>query len=244
MNSDCVKRTARRGLALLGIAMLCSSCLYSRLLTFKDQLAEFDKNVALTNGGRTLEFQSPVIEAGDLTALTGFGPTHIEREGPGRETHTYRYRSLSPVAPTGTPQLLTFTLRFASNELFAFDYPQAVVEALGTNLVAGAAKAVGKSHLIQREHKLEWAMGTNQMCELIPSQAAIMKVLGPAQEAGGANPGTHATYLYLLEGTNGDTLASVALSASFDFDPDTTLLRHGVIHVGKLKLVVDFPPPP
>lgn len=233
-----------KGLVLLGIALCCTSCLYSRLLSFKDQLASFEKYVVVTNGGRTLEFLKPVVEAGDLTELTGFSPTHIDCTAADRQAHTYRYRSLSPVGVTGTPQVLTFTLRFSSNELFAFDYPSVVAEVLGTNLVVAAAKAIGKSRLMQREHRLEWALGTNQTSTLIPSLTAITRVLGPAQNTNGALPGSGASYRFLLEGTNGNTQASVALSADFRFDPNTSLVRHGVIYVGKVKLVVDFPEPP
>ena len=229
------------GLLLIGVTLFCSSCLYSRLLSFKEQLASFDEYVIVTNGGHTLEFLKPVIEEDDLTQLTGFSPTHIDSTVTGRQTHTYLYESLPSAGETGTPRILSFTFRFASNELFAFDYPPVIAEALGTNLVAAAAKALGKSRLMQREHSLDWTLGTNQTNTLIPSSTTIAKALGPSQSTTNTIPGSCASYVYRLLGTNGTGQAPATLTADFKFDPRTSLLSHGVMQVGNLKLVIDFP---
>ncbi len=245
MNKSTTNKHAQKSwLLLLCMTLLCSSCLYSRLLSFKDQLASFDDFVTVTNSGHTLEFLKPVVHAGDLTELTGFAPSRIEWTPAGQQIHTYRYRSLAPTGSAETPQILTFTLRFSTNELVAFDYPASVAEVLGTNFVVAAAKAIGKSRLMQRENRLDWALGTNQTSTLIPSRDAIVKLLGPPQHASDAAPGSNASYRYLLEGTNGNTQTAASMSADFRFDPATSLLSHGVLHVGKLKLVVDFPAAP
>jgi len=243
MRISCAIRISQKGFILLGIMLCCCSCLYSRLLSFKEQLASFDKYVVITNGGCALEFLIPVVDAGDLSKLTGSAPTRIDLLASGQQMHTYRYRNISSIAVTGSPQVLSFTLLFTSNKLCAFEYPKVVAEVLGSNLVMAAAKAIGNSRLIQWEHKLEWSLGTNQTSTIIPSLATVTRVFGPAQEQGTNNilTGLHANYQYLLEGTNGNMIADTAMTANFDFDPKTSLLRHGIMKVGKLKLVVDFP---
>lgn len=243
MNVKAAMQRIRGGLLLLAILLCCTSCLYSRLLSFKEQLAEFDQNVRVINGGRTLQFLNPIVEAGDLTKLTGFSPSQSEWAAPGELIHTYRYRSLSPLAATETAHVLSFTLRFTPNALAAFDYPELVADVLGTNLIVAAARAIGQSKLMQREHRLEWALGTNQTSSLIPSRDAITKVLGPPETADPTIPDAPVSYRFLLEESNGALQPKIGLSAQFQFDPTTDLLRHGSILVGKLKLVVDFPPP-
>lgn len=240
-NKSATNRHSQKSwLLVLCITLLCSSCLYSRLLSFKEQLASFDDCVAIANGGHTLEFLKPVVRAGDLTDLTGFPPSRIDWTPDGQQIHTYRYRSLSPVGSTGTAQTLSFALRFSTNGLAAFDYPTSVAEVLGTNFIAAASKAIGNSRLLQRESRLDWA-GTNRNSTLIPTRDAIAKILGPPQTITNTAVGATALYRYQLENTNGTMLADAPLSADLRFDPATSLLTYGMIHVGRLKLVVDFP---
>ena len=239
------KRQVSRMAWMLGLGLCCTSCVYTRLLTFKEQLASFDKNVILTHGGCTLEFLEPVIRTGDLSELTGFSPTRVDGTAPGWESHIYSYRNLSSPGETGTPCGLSFTLRFSSNALVALDYPPVIAEMLGTNLVVAAAKAIGKSRLMQRTHQLDWALGSNQTSTLIPSRASISNVLGPAFQAGDASAGFHDRYRFVLEEASGRThLHPAELNADFRFDPATSLLRHWLISLGNLKLEVDFPGSP
>ena len=239
-----IGRRARLVLLLLGIAMLCPSCFYSRLLSFKQQLGLFDKYVVITNGGHTLEFLKPVVETDDLTSLTGISPSRIDRIAADQQVHTYRYRCILPRETNGTPQVLSFSLRFSANKLCAADYPPALADVLGTNLVVAAVKAVGDSRLLQRERKLEWALGPNQTTKLIPSLADVTKVLGPSQDTNGVPSSSQANYLYLLEGTNGNTIADAMLKANFSFDPKSSLMRHCVVKLGSLELEVDLPVSP
>ncbi|HBA85445.1 MAG TPA: hypothetical protein DCZ95_15270 [Verrucomicrobia bacterium] len=231
----------RQALAVGLLLTICTSCFYSRLLSFKNQLKAFDKYVAVSNDGSTLDFLKPVVKPDDLTDLTGFPPTFIEQKPGGEQEHAYYYRSLSESAP---PQMLCFKIRYNADGLTAFDYPVAMAQVLGTNLIVSAAKAVGKSRLIQREYKLDWASQcTNLTAELVPSIEDVLEVFGPAQSGSNSSLGVWANYTFVLDqAANSRLRTNATLKASFQFDPSNRLLRHGVVLIGKLQLVVEIPP--
>jgi len=230
------------GLLAIALAVLCTSCLYSRLLSFKNQLGSFDEYVRLTNGGHTLEFLQPIVEPADLTDLTGLPPTHIESQATGEQIHTYNYRSLSPTGLTGTPYKLCFTLHFNSDGLSAFDYPPVMAQILGTNFIVAAAKAIGKSRLNQHEYKLDWAcQSTNLAAMPIPSSADMTQVLGMARSCSNTPSCDVADYAFVLERDDGTMRTNETMGAVFQFDPSNSLLRHTAMHIGKLRLVIDLP---
>ena len=160
----------------------------------------------------------------------------------GRQEHTYLYRSLTPTA--GAPLTLCFQFEYQPKGLAAFDYPVSMARVLGTNLIVSAAKAVGKSRLIQREYKLDWASQcTNLTAELVPSLADVREVFGPEQSRGSAPLGAVLNYAFRLEPSKTDPRPTNAmLNATFQFDAANDLLRHGEISMGKLKMVVELPP--
>ena len=227
---------------IVTLMALCTSCLYSRLLSFKNQLGSFDEYVKLTNGGCTLEFLRPVVQAGDLTALTGLPPTHSELQPNGKQIHTYNYRSLSPSGSNGTPANLCFKFHFNPDGLVAFDYPSVIAQILGTNFVVAAATAVGRSRLSQREYKLNWAsQSTNIAPMLIPSSAELMQILGIPRSCSNTPFCNFADYAFNLEGEDGTIRTNGTLNASFQFDPSNSLLRHAAMQVGRLQLAIDLP---
>jgi hypothetical protein len=231
----------RHGLAALLLACLCTACLYSRLLSFKNQLKSFDRYVVLTQDGTTLQFLKPVVKPDDLSDLTGLPPTEMNVWTNGQQEHRYIYRSLSE--STGTPCTLCFKFGYQSKGLSSFEYPASIMQVLGTNLIVSAAKAVGKSRLIQSEYKLDWAsLCTNLTAELVPSVADMTEVFGPAQSRSNSAQSAFMNYAFALEPSKTAPWSSNAtLQASFQFDADNELLRHGEISMGKLKMVVELP---
>lgn len=81
-------------LLLLLMAFL-SSCVYSRLLTFKNQFADFDTSFKVeANDHFILHMNEPVLERGDLTYLSKLEPTHVQPVAEGERT-TYVMQQLN-----------------------------------------------------------------------------------------------------------------------------------------------------
>lgn len=230
---------------VIAVVALCSSCLYSRLLSFKNQLAAFDKYVSLTGGGNTLEFKKPVLATGDITAFTGLKPTRIETKPDDLQVHTYKYTSVLPAGATGTCTSLCFAMNYTHDGMVAFSYPFVVTQVLGTNLIVAAAKAIGQSSFNQTKYKLDWStQSTNLETTYIPSLAKITQVLGTAQIFSNTIDAAVAGYTLNLEGPDGILNTNDSLRATFMFDPHNSLLRKATIHVGKLELNVELPEMP
>ena len=230
---------------LVVTTVLCSSCLYSRMLSFKSQLASFDKYVSLVDNGSTLEFKKPVVRPDDITDLTGFPPSLVQMQTNSQQIHAYRYVSLSPVESTGTPTVLCFTMTYGSGGLKAFHNPSLVTEVLGTNLVVAAARAIGESSFNAKEYRLDWStQSTNLQTTCIPSLKKMILVLGVPLTHSNTPAGIFAGYRFNLEGTNGILRTNGFMNAEFIFDKRNTLLRKGAIHIGKLKLILELPAVP
>lgn len=231
----------RNTVVFVMLAVLCSSCLYSRLLTFKNQLASFDQHVVLADDGNALLFLDPVLRPGDITALSGIPPSRTVTTAGDLLVHSYTYRNLA-VSPTGTPCSLTFAMDYASSGLVSFRYPAVISEVMGTNFVVSSARAIGQASIIQKEFKLDWAtQSTNLQALNIPALGKVLQVLGPPLSMSNTVEGPMTCYAFGLEGPDGAARTNIITTASFTFDPRNTLFRKGILNMGRLKLQVELP---
>ena len=231
--------------ALFASLLLVGGCIYTRLLSFKNQLADFDRFVEVREaGGVTFVFREPILETNDVLAVTGLAPSSIEAVD-GEETWTYAYVNQVGGSPTGgvAASDVSFTMRLRDGKLREMTCPARISAVLGRGFMVAAARSLGKARINQRTYTLGWDLERDGgYGGPVPTRQSIAALLG--QEWIRIDVETETTLVYVYR------LRSMAVSpgpqsgevrARFDFGRQDGILRRAIISLGKARLILSVP---
>ena len=249
MKSKCKPAAARSAarrqgtILLAGVAVLLSGCVYSRLLTLKRQLADFDRFVELrTENGIVFDLRQPVATGPDIVRVSGLTPSAVTST-PDGEQWSYVYQGLSPgeSGEVTNGVEIVFLLDFVSNRLARIELPNANLTVFGREFFASAARAMGAARVSPRACTVQW----NPADEAPPSAAStftpegLRPWLGPplGGETNGPRPALR--YAFLLRAPEGSREGPARTAANLFFSPDTGLLTGADFSGGRVRFVLD-----
>jgi hypothetical protein len=231
-------------LALLLLLLSECGCLYSRLLAFKDQLAEFDRYMDLRDdNGLTIAFREPVLHPSDIVDMTGLPPTVISSNA-WSQTWAYVYVNH---ARAGTAEgtdgdgSLVFRLGIENGKVCRVMCSQKIVALLGREFIVAAARSLGQARINQKEYTIDWQLsGGGAPLATVPNRASIAALLGKASREAVTDSGIKVAYVYELQCDRAlPEKANNKVQATFDFGRGDERLEKAHITVGRAKFILN-----
>jgi hypothetical protein len=181
--------------ACLAILVLCG-CVWSRLLTLKNQLADFDRHVQVVEGGPGLELRlrEPAVQPGDIAYLFDGGPSRIEPRPDGTWRHVFRFTR--PTLPGHQGLELAFTVR--GTLIIGAGLPPEMLSILPRERLLAILRALGKAEVDRSAHAANAAVDGAQV---VLGRDQIIASLGPpdGEIAVPDSGGTDLAYHYRLQ---------------------------------------------
>ena len=222
-------RLSTQALVLCVLAVLLTGCIWTRLLAFKNQLADFDRYVEVEDrDGLTLHFKKPVLYSGDILFLMELEPTRRVTNG-AAQTWQWTFRKLHSPTNTETANLdLTFSTMFTNNLLNGFALSERFLASIPKPLLLGAMRSFGHAEVDQknRSAKMRWVdKGKSEDWQSL-SRSAITKLLGEPYSVTSSNDVSTCLYRYQLESPTVKTNQPMQARVRFSFrDPGDKLTR-------------------
>ena len=223
-------------------ALLLGGCIYLRLLVLKHQLADFDRNFALTTQeGLRFTCLNPVLLSADLRWL-GIVPEKTSRQGQNEQWHIHWVKEISSdtTAPEPAAHDLELEVDFTENKFTGFFVAERYFAFIPKPFFVGVLRGLGNAR-IDRENRSVNAViaSSNPHAGRRPTLAALVALLGQPTERHQEGMVTRLRYRYLppTPGTNnGD------FDLLFTFDTAGELQRlEGRSPVGKIALSFTAP---
>ncbi|MBI5386195.1 MAG: hypothetical protein HZA90_16105 [Verrucomicrobia bacterium] len=135
-------------LLLVGLAGVASGCVWLRLLSFKNQLADLDRTTRVDErNGFTLQFLKPVLYGEDLFAISGDKPTS-RTTNQNRQTWFWTYEKLLPSTNAEAGNFdLTFEVLLENSKITAFRFPDRFLQVLPKPMILGFLRSLGRARI-------------------------------------------------------------------------------------------------
>ncbi len=202
-----VKR-AGFGILLVLLAVTLTGCIWTRLLSFKNQLGDIDHTARIVEdtNGMTLHFKKPVLYGEDLFIATQSEPSTITTNG-SVETWAWVYNKVPRFTNTAPEHFdLQFEALVVDEELEGLRFPPQVLAVLPKEMLLGLFRAVGRGK-IDRSHKslaVDWnEAGPKKPIEPL-TRAQVTNLLGTPFYANVSNDVYSCFYKYRYSGKDPD----------------------------------------
>lgn len=225
-----------RGLLAAGLvvfALLCSGCVYLRLLELKRQFAQFERYFALqTDDGLRLICQTPVLFMEDIRWI-GLRPETTRKLGRAEQWHVRWVKQL----PAGVTEAGTFfiaiDLTFADGKLSVLAIPERYFELLPKSFVIGVIKSLGQARVNNSARTAEAAVSPGEVALAQPKMPSIGKILGQPTETRVEGPHTIDRYRY-VPATQESRAGVFEMTLRFDTASGELLHWHGRTPMGNI----------
>ena len=203
------------------LALLLTGCIWTRLLSFKNQFADFDRYVRVEErDGLTLHFNQPVLYAEDILFLMELEPTRRLTNG-AKQTWQWTFRKLHSATNTETGDYdLTFATTFVSNRLTAFSLGERFLASLPKPLILGALRSLGHADIDQKKRSatMHWVDrgGVEEEWQSL-TRATVTKLLGDPYTIASTNEVSTLVYRYVLDSPTTKTNRPLRARAAFSF---------------------------
>ncbi len=140
---------------LTGAVLVLSGCVYLRLLAFKRQLADFDRNFTLqTDDGLRLACHTPVVLAADFRWL-GITPESLKSIGQSEQWHIRWKKELPPGATEKDAHDLEMELIFTDGKFARLSLPERYFALVPKPFFVGLLRGLGKAGVSQSKRLAE-----------------------------------------------------------------------------------------
>lgn len=251
MNAPATARASRRsprlvaaGLLSLGLFLL-SGCVYLRLLEFKRQLADFDRNFTLqTDTGLRLVCLQPVVLAEDFRWL-GFTPETVKTLGQAEQWRVRWSKQLPPGAKESDTHDIEMELIFTEGKFTRLYVPERFFAFVPKPFFTGLLRSLGQAG-VDRSKRLAEVNFSRSERDILTARVmatSLAMLLGVPTEKTVETTHTTLRYRYTpvpLESKNG------VIDMTFTFDTATGQLQRlqGRSPVGQLSFNFESPPAP
>jgi hypothetical protein len=221
-------RRLRPGL-LLGLLVFClTGCIWTRLLSFKNQLADFDRYVKVEDrDGLTLHFIKPVLYSGDIQFLMKLDPTRRVTNST-LQTWFWTFRKLPPPGVHETNNYdLSFSTTFGTNYFISFTLSERFLASIPKPVILGAMRSFGKAEIDTKKQSatMTWAGAESDRKDWHGlNRAAVDQLLGAPWNVTGTNGVSTLLYRYQLESPS-LVNTSILARVRFSFSDDTGKLK-------------------
>lgn len=132
-------------LALLGLCFALSGCVYLRLLAFKRQLADFDKNFTLqTDDGLRLTCREPVVLAEDFRWL-GVTPESVKTLGHAQQWRIRWTKEIPPGVRERAPHDIDLEVIFTDGKFARLAMPESLFAFVPKPFFTGLLRSLGRA---------------------------------------------------------------------------------------------------
>ena len=221
-----------------------SGCVYLRLLEFKNQLADFDKNFGVsTENGVHLIFRHPVLQGDDLRWL-GAEPLEIAKkeDSPNESWHVRWVKQIGPDVHETTEHDVELFAELQDHELQSLRIPERYFEFFPKSLFVDLLRSTGKARINKESRQAEVsATGATPSRQPIapPELGAIEKLLGePTEKVADSSGLMRFRYRYQAQIPSGK---GKFIEATFFFDKESGQLRRLVGKLPKGTMSFNFP---
>ena len=229
-------------LLVASFGLLLTGCIWTRLLTLKNQFDNFERFVQVDDrDGLSFNMLKPVLLADDVRELLGAAPSTTTTNG-GREVWDWSFEKIAPSGESGEFDM-GFTTSFEAGKLVRVGISDRFHAIMSKEMVLAMARALGKGKVNQQKREMTSQLEPGKAeakIEPLP-RAEMVKLLGqPLRIADGKTAAIH-HYEYALKSPSlrpGQKLLA-RLDCAFSKATDRLTqveLSYGQIH---LKLAFD-----
>lgn len=229
-------------LLVLGTVILfITSCVYTRLYSFKGQLNDFEDNFELNdNGGLTLVFLNPVLESGDIIWLMKNGPSSKEALEEGELwTYVFEKQYLSSNDEGGSYDI-PVSMVMKEEMLAEITFPERFLKNLSVPLLKRMFSSMGDAEISKLRKSANSIFNGNNSDE-IPKMQNVIDTLGKPYSVEESDETSRFTYLYYLKngGPNSPSNA-FEFKTEFTFRKDDESLQRAKGVIRGLSMSLDF----
>ncbi len=234
----------RLTLMVVGVVML-SGCVWLRLSTVKDHLAEFDRYIEVPAGERLeLRFKERPLRAGDPAAIIGAPPSTAAALADGRDQLTWRFRRVAldgQVVPE-EGWILDFDVWTRDGRVEAVAFPTQVYRVLERERCLTMLRAFGQGEVDTSKRSVEvqvptantgTASGPAMASSAWLQRSALLECLGAPFTSEVATERWRDTYRYRLDGT-----PTAEARLVFDYDVTGTRLERLRVTINQIWISV------
>jgi hypothetical protein len=235
----------RSGFCLLagGLALLLTGCIWLRLLTFKNQLADFDRYVkASDQAGLVLQFVKPVLYCEDLVELLEVQPTR-KSTNQNQQDWFWTFEKLLPDAAAESNRFeVTFTTVFLDRKLSRIAIPDSFLAMLPKPFVLGLFRSLGHAQ-VDRKSRAASAKWVPEGESKIPARPEVAQLLGMPFAVTNSGPAYTHLYKYQLKSPSLKSNETMVARALFTYTRDSDALTRIEASFSGLRIDLSFEPP-
>ena len=235
-----------RVVPVLLLVMGLTACVYTRLLSVKNQLSDFDKNfgVRVTGGQFILDFRHPVLYDEDFVTLTHLNPARV---APLPQGHQW-FLDFSPESAAASlerpPQKITFTMTFgADHKLQSWGFSPLFLQMAPPAFLEASIRSLGKGTILQSHRQLKVDYHDLPRIEAAPPGLdEVVKALGQPGEIQRKDALDVYVYRFRADSsaTDSDYEARRLAEAKLYMDPASRRLVKMSSRFAGLKISIDY----
>ena len=144
-------------LALCGLALLLAGCVWLRLLSFKNQLADLDRFTTMEErDGLTIHFRKPILHGDDLFVLVSSQPT-VRTTNQNRQTWSWVFEKIPALTNAEAGSFdITLDLRLENSKIEGLHFQERVLTLFPKALIRGVLRSLGKAKVNARDGSLSF----------------------------------------------------------------------------------------
>ena len=220
-------------IVLAAVALLCSGCVYLRLLELKRQIDRFDQFFGLqTQDGLALICHDPVLRTEDVRWI-GLMPESIKTLGAAQQWQVRWVKQLPPGVHEKAEYDIVLELGFANNRLTRVKVPERYFAVMPKHFVIGVIRSLGRGKIDKSGKRIDATVAGADVAAARPDLPSIDKLLGrPSEEyVEGAN--TIVRYRY-VPATKESRAGVFDMHLTFETKSGELLKWQGTTPVGKI----------
>ena len=228
---------------LVGLTALLTGCIWTRLLAFKNQLAQFDRYVEVEDrDGLTLHFKKPVLYSQDVLFMMELEPTRRTTNGTA-QSWFWTFRKIpSPTNAEPGDFDLTFSTTFTNRLLTGVTLSERFLASIPKPLLLGSLRSLGHADIDQKRRSatMRWVdhgAVTNDWQSL--NRGAVTQLLGAPYSVTTSNEISTCLYRYRLDSPSFKTNESLLARVRFSFRDATDKLARVEAVYGNFKIAYD-----
>jgi hypothetical protein len=230
------------GLLLVGLALGLTGCVWTRLLSFKNQLSEFDRYVQVEDrDGLTLRFKQPVLYSQDVLFVMELEPTRRITNGASQAWY-WTFRKIHSPTNTETGDFdLTFSTTFLSNKLVGFTLGERFLVSIPKPLLLGAMRSFGHAEVDQkrRQATMRWVdHGPDGEWQSL-TRSSVATLLGEPYSVTASNEVSTCLYRYRLDSPSLKTNQAFQARVNFSFQDENERLKRVAATYGNFKIAYE-----
>ncbi len=231
-------------IAYIGIFLVMltlSGCIFFRMLSFKDQLNDFETNFDLNDErGLTLVFKNPVLLSDDVIWLMKGSPGSVEFEDEG-ELWTYVFQKQHTTSQEeGSTYDIPILIIMEDDKVVEITFPERFLKNLSIPLLKEMLSSMGNADVSKLGRSASSKYSGKDTSE-IPTTDNVQETLGVPYETQVIEENTKLTYLYYLEDARGDASEdNLNLELWFVASSDDKVLKRVGGKIRGIKLSLDF----